>query len=272
MDSAVVSARASNTFRRCNGSRRFLQLQRIKAVRGYEKDESIRVLCLHGKGNNAKQFESKLEPLISRFGDKTEWNFLQAPFEMSRSIESSIISSSNDAYQWWILPERKRSFEALSYIGADTSINMVESYIEQNCINTVVGHSQGAMLLAIILARRRLRNINGDRLPLGAIISSPAWPLPYRDVFDRLLLKQRRDHSKLHLDGTRERSPSIIFTVGTEDRINPPSHTREIAETFHIGGNERTLLLEHAGGHVLPMDKDSLQFYHEHIFSKFLLQ
>jgi predicted esterase len=172
-----------------------------------------------------------------------------------------------NSYEWWTLPPGKRSFEATTFQGCEESIAIVEKYIESNNINMVIGHSQGAMLLAIILARRQMNHANTQ--PFGAILSSPAWPLPYKEMIEgvrRTCVEQRRwSPSPIPLHA--------VFTIGTQDKINPPSHTREIAHIFQesVSPNKENSIhvLEHPGGHILPQDNASLEFYDKNVFSHF---
>ena len=206
---------------------------------------ALRVLCLHGKGSNVGRMSAQLQPLRDYLGPRATLELLPAPFPLNEAAEQTS--------QWWILPEGQRSFEATSYKGDEESIALVEREIREKEIDVVVGHSQGSMLLACVLARRQQQQQQQQR-PLGAILSSPAWPLPHKAL---LSSTEVQAFSVVH----------AVFTVGAADKINPPSHTREMAAVFAAREPSRTHLFEHEGGHVLPTSPAALAFFDDKIFS-----
>lgn len=208
---------------------------------------SLRVLCLHGKGSSSSIFKSKLEPLIQHVGSGAHWDFLQAPYIFSKESETA---------QWRILPEGVRSFEASHYMGSNESIELVESHIAKKSIDLLIGHSQGSMLAAVILARKlSLASETTAGKSLAAILSSPAWPLPYHHLMTELQPSPANETVR------------CVFTVGSQDKINPPAHTRELCQHFQRALGERCVLLEHDGGHSLPTDPASLALYDQHLFN-----
>lgn len=220
----------------------------------------FRVMCLHGKGSNPERFSSQLQPLVRYLGPRARFEWLQAPYPLE---------SDSSTFQWWILPEGQRSFEAEHYTGATESIAMVESEIRRREIDVVIGHSQGSMLLAALLAQRLQKGSpplanqqqQQQQPRFGAILSSPAWPRPYTPEI-AALSDSRPSSAQMQLH--------CVFTVGAKDAINPPIHTREIAEHFrHRCGETSCHILEHKGGHVLPVDEASLAFLELHVFSHF---
>lgn len=124
------------------------------------KLQALNILSLHGKGGNAAIFKKKIKPLIDSF-DHHNWYFLDAPFILDKNRKRLNTEKRNDDDNnsdridraWWLLPENVRSYEALKYEGVDQSIKLIESNIKTNNIDVVIGHSQGAMIATIILAR-----------------------------------------------------------------------------------------------------------------------
>ena len=287
---------------------------------------SIRVLCLHGKGGSAQSFQQRLQPLIVHLSDvygsdgqQAHFTFANAPHLIKKPPGSGSGSvGAAEAYEWWRLPEGERSFTAARYGGAEESVAMVESLLwghgeeggqggqeRMGGFDVVVGHSQGAMLLSVVLARRiaSLANPNPNSnpnpnpypsascsttscRPLVAILSSPAWPLPYKDTIASLSNLAEPNPNPNRNPSSNPRPAyglRCIFTVGAADLINPPAHTREIAGHFRSAlsnpnpnpnpspspSPEHTAVqvLEHAGGHVLPTDPQSLAFLDRHVFS-----
>lgn len=48
-----------------------------------------------------------------------------------------------------------------------------------------------------------------------------------------------------------------VHTVGAEDEVNPPQQARRVAEAFGHGAE----LLEHGGGHAVPLDRKAVATY-----------
>ena len=218
----------------------------------------VRILCLHGKGSSSELMRSRMQPMIDWLGAKAEIQFMHAPHRITENPELA---------QWWILPAGERSFTASRYEGAEESISAVEKAIEEHKIHVLLGHSHGAMLAAVVLARRILKCSSaqegwGEDMQQsslrGAILSSPAWPNPLRGSIEDLK-KLEPAASSLPL--------KIVCTIGARDEINPPSHTREILQCFQSAlGKDAAVALEHGGGHVLPTDADSVALYDRHVF------
>ena len=112
-----------------------------------EREVKIRILCLHGKGNSGKSFQSLLYPLeeklrrIASINSNTdndpdhipdaqasssrppikfqfEFDYLDAPFQMEQGNCNKL--------QWWTLPPGVRSFNAEEYKGFEQSAQLVE--------------------------------------------------------------------------------------------------------------------------------------------------
>ena len=199
---------------------------------------AYRIAVLHGKGNTGETYRSRLEPLItaSAFAG-VEWVFPTAPYKMI---------GADDQYEWWRLPRGERSFTALSYEGAEESIAMVEALN----VDALIGHSQGAILMAIVLARKAqgLTSFSLKR----AILSGAAWPKPYEDTLMEKLAAAPAGSLKAAL-------PSL-HVIGAIDNVNPTEQAAEICSLLQ--GD----LLMHPGGHVLPVDDVYIAKYAKFLF------
>jgi len=187
---------------------------------------ALRILCLHGKGGNSDIFSKTLQPLIenSKVVGNFEWIFLNAPHPMP-----------SRGFQWWTLPEGVRSFEALEYPGIEASLDS----INKECpFDVVIGHSQGAILASLLLARpQQYPNIK------AAILSGAAYPRPYTDEIEgAALLSPKRKLNSLH-------------AIAENDVINPPSDARRVCKIFN--GKE----FSHTGGHVFPVAPAAIEKY-----------
>lgn len=213
--------------------------------------KSLNVLLLHGKGGNGQKMKSQLQPLLEEF-DSHSYTFIDAPYTVSRdrirlNTEKRLIDSNTISHDlaWWLLPDGVRSFEATSYEGVDKSIDFIENIIKSKKIDVVVGHSQGGMIGAIVTARSIL-GISDVKLK-GSILSSPAWPLPFDNLFEDLK------------KSTKSNGMITIHTIGKADKVNPPAHSLRIAECFKPSTSVH--LVEHDGGHILPLCRTSFSTY-----------
>ena len=227
--------------------------------------KALNILSLHGKGGSSLTFKTKIKPLIDSFNNNN-WYFLDGPHildnnrkrlntENRKEEDNNNINNNNNNINnnkidraWWILPDNIRSFEALKYEGVDQSIQLIESNIKSNNIDVILGHSQGAMMGSIILARSILGVNNISNLK-GAILSSPAWPLPFTGMLEDLS----------NVESIEEKKIQTIFTIGLEDKVNPPAQSKMIADVFKSSTNVH--MFEHNYGHVLPIDTKAIEIY-----------
>ena len=219
------------------------------------KLNALNILTLHGKGGTGALYRTKIKPLIDSFNHH-DWHFLDAPFVLDNNrkrlnTEKRINDDDNDKDKvdraWWLLPENVRSFEALKYEGVDESIQLIESNIKSMNIDVIVGHSQGAMIATVILARSILGVNNISNLK-GSILSSPAWPLPFTGLLE--------DASNVE---SIDKKMQTIVTIGLQDKVNPPAHSKMIADVFK--SSTTVHIAEHDFGHILPLDSKSIDIY-----------
>ena len=201
------------------------------AIRGY------RVVVIHGKGNSGDSYRQRLQPLITapQF-QHVEWVFPTAPYRMRDGHEE---------FEWWRLPKGERSFTALSYDGAEESIKQIESMTD---VDALIGHSQGAILMSVVLARRAL-GLSSFQTK-HAILSGAAWPKPYEKLMNEL--------STLPLCSV---PIPTLHVLGAADDVNPTEQAAEICSLL------QGQLLMHPGGHVLPLDQESIGKYASFLFS-----
>ena len=217
--------------------------------------KALNILSLHGKGGTGLTFKTKLKPLIDSFNNNN-WHFLDGPHILDNNRKRLNTENRKDDDNvnkkidraWWLLPDNIRSFEALKYEGVDQSIQLIESNIKSNNIDVIIGHSQGAMMGGIILARSILGVNNISNLK-GAILSSPAWPLPFTGMLEDLS----------NVESIEEKKIQTIFTIGLEDKVNPPAQSKMIADVFKSSTNVH--IFEHNYGHVLPIDTKAIEIY-----------
>mmetsp|Transcript_26998 Transcript_26998/g.64459 ORF Transcript_26998/g.64459 Transcript_26998/m.64459 type:complete len:272 (-) Transcript_26998:297-1112(-) len=197
---------------------------------------TIRVLALHGSEGNKEEFKDRMEPLkssLAKQGVDLVVTAIDAPF-----------SKGNDGLAWWAMPPGVRSFNAETYGGFEDSSTLVLDALknpQQSPYDLIVGHSQGAILLASLLALQRIRS-HPNR---GYILNGVAWPNPYSHQLDSLDYKDSDN-------------PRILFVVGENDKITPSSNTGKVSSSFDKAGLT-TSTVRHDGGHGLPFqDEDAL--------------
>ena len=197
--------------------------------------KSINILAIHGKGNSASSFERKLERLISVLNYdhfRADFKFIDAPFPMD---------GKNNRLQWWTLPPNTRSFEATTYTGFDESSETILNELSSKKYDVILGHSQGAILLAALICSRQKEILSKcDKF----ILNGAAWPNPFT-----------KELENFKIDNTFP-SVKIAFVIGNNDNINPPEGARRILHFFQAGGAEVDII-EHDGEHAVPVENDT---------------
>jgi len=206
----------------------------------------LRVLVLHGKGTNGEIYKRRLNPLVqsvSLKNDHVEWFFPNAPHLIK--LESSVNHHQpTNTFEWWRLGEGERSFTADFYDGVQSSIRFVEEF---GSVDAIIGHSQGAILASILIARGVLGQ--SSFLPKKFILSGAAWPKPYGYLLEMLKAEKVKQNIK------------SLHVIGTLDEVNPPEMAEKLCNL--LGGE----ILLHAGGHSLPLDSAYLDKYVEFLLS-----
>jgi len=211
-----------------------------------------KMVALHGKGGNAAGFERYMQPLVEATADAWEWDFVEGPH-----------STGGDGRAWWNLPPGVRTFEATELEGIEESLALLD---RRWPFDGVMGFSQGAMLAAVACGR----GIKGGNRPSVAILVGAAWPTARGDDVRKLM---RVENAAADADGEMRNAvpeslagvvpPSdplvrSLHVVGKQDTMNPPAQAMRVAEAFFCAE-----LLEHPGGHVVPMDERAMRAYRD---------
>mmetsp|Transcript_5589 Transcript_5589/g.5778 ORF Transcript_5589/g.5778 Transcript_5589/m.5778 type:complete len:217 (+) Transcript_5589:50-700(+) len=188
---------------------------------------SLKVIALHGKGNTGESFQKKIEPFVAATKGSAEWIFPTAP----HSVE--------DGMAWWLLPPGVRTYNAEKLEGVEESIKMIEDLYP---FDAIIGHSQGAMLAAILIAR----GLSGESevKPNFAILSGSAWPAPFSTLLD-----------SIPPTSVKESELQSLHIIGDKDDMNPP------VQAMRLGKVLQGEIYTHPGGHVLPVDMTSIKKY-----------
>ena len=202
----------------------------------------VRILALHGKGNTGPSFQRALEPLIAALNDRVssevqfDWDFPTAPYALGDDDESA-------GRAWWELPRGERSFTATRYIGYSKSASLIENKIcSGDGFDLVIGHSQGAILLAALLATNRIDTVS--QKPIAFIFNGCALPNPFKEELVNIQLSP---------EVRNESSSKALFVIGSNDQINPPDGAELVRDCLHKGGMIRVKTISHPNGHAVPV-------------------
>ena len=241
------------------------------ALSGAAPAAAMRVLCLHGKGNCGASFRRRLLPAIDALeADGVEFTFADAPHAMEGKGEGE--------REWWTLPPGVRSFQAESYGGVDDAFEVLAgAEREAGPFDCLWGHSQGAMLAAIVLTEQLAGRGPLEQAPKGVIVNGAAWPAPYGGALEAL-------------QGSAVPSRAL-HVVGARDDTNPPEQGLRVAACLGVsaGDCDRAAgllsepladgacaavglsgsgqVLVHGGAHVVPLDRAALDEYRRFFLS-----
>lgn len=205
------------------------------------RPQIIRVLALHGSEGTADTFvETTLGIWRQNFEEDSDNN----NNENSSAVDLQITAlqahvQRGDGFAWWDLPPGVRSSTATAFDGFDTSRRTVlDALLMDPPFDLVVGHSQGAILVAALLA---LGEISSPHPRLGYILNGVAWPNPYTDQLEALRVNAPQ--------------PRVLIIVGDRDQINRPEQAARVAAALRKAGCFVTTL-PHPGGHAVPVNRD----------------
>lgn len=216
---------------------------------------TIRVLALHGSEGNGDSFKEYVlgdwkRYLARRESIELDAVTLTAPFQKGRG------------YAWWIMPPGVRSFTATDYPGFDESSKMVldamagadaagsndgggEAGKCAPAFDLVVGHSQGAILVAALLALNKIQS----HPRVGYVLNGAAWPNPYTSDLEALRFVPS---SASPPPGEDLPAPRVLMVVGENDEMNPPEQADRV-ETALSKAGYRVSRVSHPGGHSVPV-------------------
>ena len=208
--------------------------QQPRTVLGLSNDDNknimpktIKILALHGKGESGESFHQRISPLL----DSIEK-------ESKLQVDCQCIDAPIKGGKWWDqLPHGSRSYEALEYNGYETSKDLVSKVCASQTFDVLIGHSQGAILIASMLINRDFEN---NRFPpkLLVVLNGVAWPNPYKDNIQNL---EAMDECK------------ILFVIGNKDDINPIEGALKVKDAFQASGTNISTVF-HPNGHSPPVN------------------
>ncbi|KIY94360.1 hypothetical protein MNEG_13602 [Monoraphidium neglectum] len=204
----------------------------------------LKVLCLHGFMQTADAFRMRVGSMRKALKSRVEFEFLDAPFLAGDHLSAEQIAelggsaSGRTWIKWADMAPGKRPSQSTAYIDFDqTYLHMVDG-LRAHAPDGVLGFSQGATAVALLLAQLKRRQDRGLDLDV---------PAPRFAVLVAGFLPRDPTYSEL-LAAERVTTPSL-FVVGEADALVPPERTLALMDTFDP---QSTSLLRHAGAHMVP--------------------
>jgi len=247
------------------------------------RSENIRILCLHGKYDNAEKFKTFLTPLreglearsSSAVSKTVQFDYLDAPFiigqqqQQKQGKDTAIINpntsnSSSSKREWWTLPPGVRSFEATEYGGFQQSADLVQNALLRENYDFILCHSQGSILMASLLCNpswidkvfdgsgsciSSSSSSNRDRAlskkPRGYILNGCAWPNPFGELLENFHEQESAIHG-LGMDGLPP--PKLLFVMARDDPVNPTKGAERVRDCFMKAASVSSASVEIGGG------------------------
>lgn len=130
----------------------------------------IRVLCLHGHGQNSKVFEASTAALRSELGEAFEWHFVEGTIPVAMDKELEGYFPSNDQYFAFFDPNDPQS--------VSRAMDNLSIYVHENGPFPIIGCSSIATSLgASLILRHAQENPEQPALFDGAIFFNGYSPL-----------------------------------------------------------------------------------------------
>jgi predicted esterase len=210
------------------------------------REKSGRVYMFHGWAQNEIVFQKRTLSLTKKLNKAGfECVFLRAPIELP-PLDDSFNTGRQTARAWFLYDVKKpcdrsksQMGQPLSYAGLEQSLELIGREFKEVQTNesiTVLGFSQGAVLVHLIAALAASRNTHPEfsRIEKAIIISGfPATPTQF----------PKEELSNIGM-------PSLhIF--GAKDTSVPPKLSQDLARRFSV-----STILQHEKGHVIPQQGD----------------
>ncbi|KAL2095291.1 hypothetical protein ACEWY4_010010 [Coilia grayii] len=203
----------------------------------------LRVLCLHGYRQNAVSFREKTGALRKLLKNRVDLVYVTAPLEVPSQIDADNpqesgkppAPSGESPRGWWFSDTQQRSFnagqECEASLGLEESVEVVRSAVrEQGPFDGILGFSQGAALVAMLLAMQEQGHEPDLAFRFAVIVSG------FRSACAQ--------HARFYSD------PVVMPTLhvfGEEDAVIPIHMSRDLLTVF-----KEPTILTHTGGHFVP--------------------
>ena len=214
--------------------------------------KKLKVLALHGSGGTAKEFPKRLDALNKALMSTSTCNKAAVQLEIT-TVQGPF--DKDDGYSWWTMPEGVRSFNAKEYTGFEESATKVLDVWETENFDIVLGHSQGAILIASLIALKRT-----PYHPRQYIMNGCSFPNPYTQQLESLSSRTGTSSVVADINNSNDdddddndssSQSNVLFVLGKQDKITPNSSGEQVRDLLKKGGFTVSSCY-HDGGHGFP--------------------
>ncbi|CAJ0932092.1 unnamed protein product, partial [Mesorhabditis belari] len=197
----------------------------------------LKILCLHGYRQNDVFFREKTGGMRKMFKKFADFHFVNAPHVPSVTSEDR-----GEVRGWWFSrPDDHFSSKDVTdlFTGFDQSVQLIlDTIANDGPFDGVLGFSQGASMLHLLLAKAQLGEIS---LPIDFVILASGF-------------KSLSTQHKAYLDVKIEKPSLHMYGIG--DEVVAYTISEKLAENF-----EEPTKIVHDGGHFIPpMSKYKTKF------------
>ncbi|ROT70601.1 UPF0483 protein [Penaeus vannamei] len=195
---------------------------------------SLRILCLHGYGQNADVFRESLGGFRRFVKHHANCSFLSAP----HPLESDNNLEKAEGRAWWFKKDEK---EEIVYRGFEESVLAIEKHV-QSCgpFDGILGFSQGATMVGLLCGLQQQKKLNFD--------------FKFAMLFAGFCSR-----SQAHQEIYKEQiSLPSLHVFGETDKIIPVEQGEKLASFFL-----NPTILRHKGGHHVPSSGTQKDVYRD---------
>ena len=210
-----------------------------------------KILCLHGKFQNASTFSNKIAGARRKLAREYELHFLDGPIVLEEGYNGAAVDNENPPRSWWL-----RSDDETSHILVREALEYTNHQCNREEIDAILGFSQGGTL-ATALA------LSGAFSNLQCVVTAGA---PFvLEAFEEaaILAKEYGSSDEIDLYNSGLGVPKFHM-AGQNDALVSPDSTKLLCEN----GGSGTFVL-HEQGHLFPTRsrrvQEVLDFLAKHI-------
>ncbi|XP_047491263.1 esterase CG5412-like [Penaeus chinensis] len=194
----------------------------------------LRILCLHGYGQNANVFQEKLGGFRRFVKHLASFSFLSAP----HPLDSPISVEKVEERAWWL---KKDENEMIIYRGFEESVLAIERHV-QSCgpFDGILGFSQGATMVGLLCGLKQQKKLNFDFKFAILFAGFCSRSQAHQEIYKEQIIL-----------------PSL-HVIGETDQIIPIEEGERLTGHFL-----NPTILRHKGGHHVPSSGPQKDVYRD---------
>ncbi|KAL1518690.1 hypothetical protein AB1Y20_002977 [Prymnesium parvum] len=213
----------------------------------------LRIVVLHGSGNNSSSMREHIAPLLARLSPLATFTFLDAtaPIEFTPDEYFPAPPREGQPLSWFDISSKEGSLvcdrveEALAVLrDADDA----EARARGSGFDCVMGFSQGGALATLALALARSPAEGAPAAPLRSLRCAMLFSAPHVWV-DRVFT-----YARLFPPAVEKFALPSFHCIGKADSMVPPARSVLLANDCFVS----PCIHEHESGHRVPDDEGSL--------------